>query len=165
MSTSTATNVVPLHHSFREVEQGISLFTAIASDTGSTGSGTQEVQFNFNPGSTNSTDHFIAITRVGVTTSTAAPTGNAIVLPTAAHFDRYPTGISSNIATVQLIQTFSATDFGGNWYGWVNLGQGTRGVTQTLRVVLQEINTMVSRVTVEGVISDHPISGRWWLSA
>lgn len=169
MSVSQAVRVSTQPHRYREVEQGVSLFSAVGSVTGSTGNGTAEVQFNFNEDEkTGVGTRYIGITRCAVTFSGAAPDGNAIVLTAADHWDRGPSGGALNLATIQLLPTFSGasgTDYGGNWYGFVNAGRAADGTKQQIRVVSHEVNTAIMRAELEGFWSEHPIAGRWWLSA
>ena len=164
MGEVTDVVATPQPWAYREVERGVQLFSAQGAVTGSTGGGDQTVRFRMNPDTNSSFSPFVAITRVSVITTTAAPTGGMLVRTTGGAFTRGVT-YALPIAAVELAQMYSATQFSGGWYGFVNLGRGVKGDTQSINCILEEINTMVTEVTIEGLISDHPITGRWWLSA
>lgn len=162
---NTVVKVQAEGHGYSEVERGISIFSASDDVTGSTGAGTSSVSFQFNPSADTTFQPFVAITSILVATRTAAPTGSASVYQSEGQWDRHRPGTGQAQFPIELIQTHSSTDYAGAWFGFKNLGRAEKETVAQLVVRVEEINTQVLTVTVEGLISDHPIAGRWWVSA
>ena len=165
MSVTTDVLVRPTRWRYREVEEGISLFSSQGQVTGSTGAGTQTVRFQTDPDTSDASRQYVAITRAAVHVTTIAVSDNVSVRTTAGDFDR---GLTYQIPICLLepkITETALTEQHGFWYGFVNLGQVQSGKAGTINCVGQEANGSVMTVTLEGILSDHPITGRWWLSA
>ena len=165
MSVTTDVLVRPTRWNYREIESGVSLFSAQGAVTGAAGAGTQTVRFQTDPDSSDDYRQYVAITRATVHSTTAALNDNVSVRTTAGDFDR---GITYQIPICLLepkVTETSLSEMHGFWYGFVNLGRVEAGKTGTINVVAQEVNGCVMEITLEGILSDHAITGRWWLSA
>ena len=157
------------HEKYVEVERGIAVWYALDSVSGDATSGQQAMTVEFNPNSDPTFARYWAVTRFGMKSTGAARTKLGCGLDWDNNqFERTPYLDSTSGAIVAGTAQF--VDLGDNeyqaaWNGFVNFGRGARGLPQRFGLSCENVNTAAVDFFVEGLVSEHPILGRWWLSA
>lgn len=165
----TAGNIQPWK--YKEFEKGINVASGSCELLSDSAGGTVTAHYRINPDTRVNFQPYVAVTRIAVKTSVVACIGNATVLAIGGQFDRAPDpdgggGAPLMLSPIPMIQGESTIIFSGGWHGFVNLGRSAPGVYGKLDIVLNEgAGLMLTAFTAEFLISDHPIAGRWWLSA
>lgn len=163
MSETFNESVVADGRTYREVEQGVQLFSATAFETGTASAGVVTQYFNFNPDSNRSFQPYVAITRCSVLIQVAPLTANIQWIARAGEWERYAEDVT--IAPLPVTTAHNANNQAAAWFGFANLGRVAAGTTGSVEFKFENISTATHRILLEGLISDHPIAGRWWLSA
>lgn len=164
MATAVNTRVQGDGRPYSETEPGVQIYSATASATGA-GSGEFTFQYDFNADQAQGATLYVAVTRIAISTAAIAATSGWSAVGSTGHWER-SVSLGLLLAGGAMTATHDSTTALGSWYGFVNLGRVLAGQAGRVEVYTEDSNaSQTAQCTVEGLISDHPIAGRWWLSA
>ena len=154
---------------YNEVENGVGLWYANGIITG-VGSGDAKLTVQFNSALNTNPKLYVAVTRIGITSAGVNhSTGgnNARSFFAADHWERTSGASSASvpIAPLELVQGESNTDYQASFFGFVNAGRLEGATAGEVSVILADDASLSAVVHLEGIHSQHPLAGRWWLSA